>query len=181
MTRDSSNLVWIDLEMTGLEPRTDFIIEIATIVTNASLDIVAEGPVLAIHQSDDVLQRMDAWNTEQHGKSGLTQRVRESTCSVAEAERLTLEFVARHVPENTSPMCGNSVCQDRRFLHHHMARLESYFHYRHVDVSTLKELCRRWAPHVMEEFTKEPSHRALDDIRESIAELEFYRRRFLRT
>lgn len=175
MAQHADNLIWIDLEMTGLDPANDCIIEIATLVTDKHLNLLAEGPVLAIHQSDAVLTGMDDWNTRQHGKSGLTQRVRDSAISEAEAERQTLEFLQHHVPANSSPMCGNSICQDRRFLARCMPQLEKYFHYRNLDVSTLKELARRWAPQVAGGFTKEPKHLALDDIRDSIAELAYYR------
>ena len=180
MARDSANLVWIDLEMTGLDPDTERIIEIATIVTDTSLEVLAEGPEIVIHQAADVLAAMDEWNTEQHGRSGLTGRVLASTCMVQEAEKRTLEFVGRYVPPQTSPMCGNSVCLDRRFLHRHMPRLERFFHYRNLDVSTLKELCLRWAPETAQKFVKRAEHRALKDIRGSIAELRFYRDELLR-
>ena len=180
MTADASNLVWIDLEMTGLDPETESIIEIATVVTEATLEVVAEGPEIAIHQPAEVLAAMDEWNTEQHGRSGLIERVLASTCPVEEAEARTLEFLERHVPPRTSPMCGNSICLDRRFLHRHMPRLEHFFHYRNLDVSTLKELCLRWAPHKAERFEKPAEHRALADIRGSIAELRFYREELLR-
>jgi oligoribonuclease len=175
MTQDANNLVWIDLEMTGLDTRTDRIIEIATIVTDGRLNILAEGPVLAIHQPDAVLAAMDEWNTTQHAGSGLTQRVRESRLDEAQAERLTLEFLSDNVPANASPMCGNSICQDRRFLARCMPELERYFHYRNLDVSTLKELARRWAPEVAREFVKQGTHLALDDVRDSIRELQYYR------
>jgi len=177
MPQDANNLVWIDLEMTGLDTQTDRIIEIATIVTDASLNILAEGPVIAVHQSDEVLAAMDAWNTAQHAGSGLTARVRESRIDEAQAERLTLEFLADHVPANASPMCGNSICQDRRFLARCMPELERYFHYRNLDVSTLKELARRWAPAVASGFVKQSTHLALDDVRDSIRELQYYRER----
>jgi len=180
MTADASNLVWIDLEMTGLDPETERIIEIATVVTDVSLEVVAEGPEIAIHQSAEVLAAMDEWNTEQHGRSGLIERVLASTCPVQEAEARTLEFLERHVPPRTSPMCGNSICLDRRFLHRHMPRLEEFFHYRNLDVSTLKELCLRWAPDKAERFEKRAEHRALQDIRGSISELRFYRDELLR-
>lgn len=176
----ADNLIWIDLEMTGLDTDRDAIIEIATIVTDGQLSILAEGPVIAIHQSDEVLQDMDAWNTRQHTQSGLADRVRRSRHDTADAERETLAFLRQWVPERTSPMCGNSICQDRRFLHRLMPELERYFHYRHVDVSTLKELAARWAPDMAREFRKESTHLALDDIRDSIRELRFYRERFLR-
>ncbi|MGR8921831.1 MAG: oligoribonuclease [Gammaproteobacteria bacterium] len=173
------NLIWIDLEMTGLEPARDVIIEIATIVTSATLDERVEGPVIAIHQDDTVLAGMDEWNTRQHGQSGLTERVRQSRHTTAAAEQATLDFLARHVPAGVSPMCGNSICQDRRFLYKYMPRLAEYFHYRNLDVSTLKELARRWAPE-LPAFPKQGSHLALDDIRDSIAELEYYRAHLLR-
>lgn len=180
MTQDKGNLIWIDLEMTGLDTTSDHIIEIATVITNAQLEEIAEGPVIAIHQSDEVLEAMDAWNTTQHGQSGLVERVRSSRYSAAEAERLTLEFVSTYVPENTSPMCGNSICQDRRFLHRLMPNLERHFHYRNLDVSTVKELYKRWAPSGAEQFEKDSSHLALEDIRDSIDELKFYRQHFFR-
>jgi len=175
MTQDANNLVWIDLEMTGLDTQTDRIIEIATIVTDASLNILAEGPVIAIHQSDAVLAAMDEWNTTQHAGSGLTRRVRESRIDEAQAEQLTLSFLSNHVPANASPMCGNSICQDRRFLARCMPELERFFHYRNLDVSTLKELARRWAPAVANGFVKQSTHLALDDVRDSIRELQYYR------
>ncbi len=174
------NLIWIDLEMTGLDPDRDTILEIATIVTDSRLEILAEGPVLAIRHDEAVLAGMDEWNRKQHGGSGLLDRVRASDVDMAEAERRTLEFLRAHVPEGTSPMCGNSICQDRRFLARWMPRLEAYFHYRNLDVSTLKELARRWAPAVAEAVKKESTHLALDDIRESIRELRHYRDHFLR-
>ena len=180
MAPDSTNLVWIDLEMTGLHPDEDRIIEIATIVTDAYLEVLAEGPEIVIHQGAGVIAAMDAWNTEQHGRSGLTQRVLASTCTEGEAQARTLEFVKRFVPAGKSPMCGNSVCLDRRFLHRYMPRLERFFHYRSIDVSTLKELCRRWAPDTAGRFEKRAEHRALLDIRGSIAELRFYRDELLR-
>jgi len=175
MTQDANNLVWIDLEMTGLDTQTDRIIEIATIVTDASLNILAEGPVIAIHQSDAVLAAMDEWNTTQHAGSGLTRRVHESRIDEAQAEQLTLSFLSNHVPANASPMCGNSICQDRRFLARCMPELERFFHYRNLDVSTLKELARRWAPAVANGFVKQSTHLALDDVRDSIRELQYYR------
>jgi len=173
-------LVWVDLEMTGLDPDRDVIIEIATIVTDANLNVIAEGPVLAIHQGDAVLAGMDEWNTRQHGQSGLTQRVRASRIDADEAQDLTLEFLVRHVPPGTSPMCGNSICQDRRFMARHMPRLEAFFHYRNLDVSTVKELARRWRPDVLAAVNKQGTHLALDDIRDSIAELRHYREHFFR-
>ncbi len=180
MSQDPDNLIWIDLEMTGLDPARDRILEIATIVTDSRLNVLAEGPVIAIHQSDAVLDAMDEWCTRQHGQSGLTGRVRASRCDEAEAERLTLEFLRLHVPQGASPMCGNSICQDRRFLARWMPALEAYFHYRNLDVSTVKELARRWAPEVYEGMQKESRHLALDDIRDSIEELCYYRQRFFR-
>lgn len=175
MSLSADNLIWIDLEMTGLDTGSDHIIEIATLVTSPDLDILAEGPVLAIHQSDEALAAMDAWNTRQHGNSGLTQRVRDSRISLTEAERQTIAFLKQWVPEGASPMCGNSICQDRRFLARLMPELEKYFHYRNLDVSTLKELAKRWAPEIAEGFSKESSHLALDDIRDSVDELRYYR------
>jgi oligoribonuclease len=174
-----AKLVWIDLEMTGLDSQRDSIIEIATIVTDAELNVVAEGPALAIHQPDSVLAGMDEWNTRQHGRSGLVERVRASTITVAEAERQVLEFLAVHVVSGTSPMCGNSICQDRRFLAREMPRLEAFFHYRNLDVSTLKILAGLWAPQVLAGVVKSSTHLALADIRDSIAELQHYRRTFL--
>lgn len=180
MPVDKDNLIWIDLEMTGLSPERDVIIEIATIVTDANLNILAEGPVLAIHQCDAALAGMDEWNTRQHGGSGLTDRVRASAVTCRDAEQATLDFLAAWVPAGKSPMCGNSICQDRRFLARYMPRLEAYFMYRNLDVSTLKELARRWYPDVFGGFTKQSSHLALDDIRDSIAELKHYRSTMLR-
>jgi oligoribonuclease len=179
-TPAAGNLIWIDLEMTGLDTATDRIIEIATIVTDAQLDILAEGPVLAIHQPDEILNGMDEWNTRQHGKSGLTERVRKSALSEQDAERLTIEFLSRYVPENTSPMCGNSICQDRRFMARCMPELERYFHYRNLDVSTIKELAARWSPGLAAGFSKSSTHLALDDTRDSIRELLYYREHFFR-
>ena len=171
-------LIWIDLEMTGLLPESDTIIEIATLVTTAQLELIAEGPVLAIHQDDSTLARMDDWNQRQHGGSGLLQRVRESQVTLAEAERATLEFLAQHVVAGASPMCGNSICQDRRFMARLMPDLERFFHYRNLDVSTVKELAKRWMPSLADGFAKQGSHLALDDIRESVRELRYYRERF---
>ncbi|MDO8415315.1 MAG: oligoribonuclease [Agitococcus sp.] len=175
-----SNLIWIDLEMTGLNTDTDRIIEIATIVTDANLNILAEGPVMAIHQKDIILNGMDEWNTRQHGKSGLVERVRRSTIDEAEAEAKTIEFLSRFVDAKKSPMCGNSICQDRRFLYRTMPKLEEFFHYRNLDVSTVKELARRWRPEIMAGLSKESSHQALNDIRDSITELRYYREYFFR-
>lgn len=180
MAQDSSHLIWIDLEMTGLNPDTDLIIEIATIVTDKDLTILAQGPVLAVHQPDAALAAMDDWNQQHHGQSGLIERVRASTINDAEAERQTLAFLQHWVPENTSPICGNSVGQDRRFLYRYMPKLEAYFHYRNIDVSTLKELAARWAPEVKEGFKKESTHQALNDIVESIEELRYYREHFIK-
>ncbi|MBI5451488.1 MAG: oligoribonuclease [Gammaproteobacteria bacterium] len=180
MAASDKNLIWIDLEMTGLNPDQDRIIEIATIVTDSELNILAEGPVLAIRQPEPVLAAMDDWNQAQHGKSGLLQRVRSSAVDEAEAERQTLAFLADHVPPRTSPMCGNTICQDRRFLYRHMPALEQFFHYRNLDVSTLKELAARWSPAIMAGVQKASTHLALDDIRESIAELRYYRGHLLR-
>lgn len=173
-------LIWIDLEMTGLNTAWDGIIEIATVVTDADLNIIAEGPVLAIHQAEDMLAGMDEWNTRQHTKSGLVERVRNSTITEAEAERQTIDFLRRHVGRNLSPMCGNSICQDRRFMARLMPELEAYFHYRNLDVSTLKELAMRWAPDVPATFKKRASHLALDDIHDSIRELRHYREHLLK-
>jgi len=180
MPQDAKNLIWIDLEMTGLDTTSDEIIEIATVVTDARLNILAEGPVLAIHQPDSVMAAMDEWNTRQHGKSGLTERVKNSATTLAAAERQTLAFLCEWVPAKASPMCGNSICQDRRFLARLMPELEAFFHYRNLDVSTLKELAARWAPGLADKFQKKGAHLALDDIRESIEELAFYREHFIR-
>lgn len=180
MPVDASNLIWIDLEMTGLDTQRDKIIEIATVVTDANLSILAEGPVIAIHQPSAILEKMDVWNRNQHGGSGLIERVHASGYDEATAETETLEFLSQFVPAGASPMCGNSICQDRRFLARCMPTLEAFFHYRNLDVSTLKELARRWAPSVADGFIKESQHLALEDIRDSIAELRFYRNHFLR-
>ncbi|QSX34325.1 oligoribonuclease [Shewanella avicenniae] len=177
MAANADNLIWIDLEMTGLEPATDRIIEIATIVTDKELNILAEGPVIAIHQSDEVLAAMDDWNQQHHGASGLIDRVHASEYSEEDAIRATISFLEQHVPKGKSPMCGNSIGQDRRFLNKYMLELEDYFHYRNLDVSTIKELVRRWQPDIMQDFKKQNTHQALDDIRESVAELRFYRER----
>ena len=178
--QDPDNLIWIDLEMTGLEPQRDVIIEIATIVTDKELNILAEGPMLAVHQADDILNGMDEWCTTQHGKSGLTQRVKDSRLSEAQAEQQTIDFLRQYVPQGASPMCGNSICQDRRFLANYMPALEEFFHYRNLDVSTIKELARRWSPEVYKGFNKESSHLAMDDIKDSINELIYYREHALK-
>ena len=175
MPQDPKALIWIDLEMTGLNPDSDRIIEIATIVTDAKLNIVAEGPVLAVHQSDTVLEGMDAWNTRTHAATGLTERVKVSGLSEADVEKDSIKFLKRYVAKNKSPMCGNTICQDRRFLARHMPELEAFFHYRNIDVSSIKELVQRWQPDLLKGFEKKNTHKALDDIRESIEELKFYR------
>ncbi|TPE52009.1 oligoribonuclease [Maribrevibacterium harenarium] len=175
MSYNEQNLIWIDLEMTGLEPETDTIIEIATIVTDKDLNILAKGPNLAIHQPKEVMDAMDEWCTTHHGQSGLTARVLSSEFSMAQAEQATIDFLAQYVPAGKSPICGNSVGQDRRFLYKYMPKLETYFHYRYLDVSTIKELARRWQPEVLQGFKKQESHLALDDILESIEELRYYR------
>ena len=180
MPQDAKNLIWIDLEMTGLDSDNDKIIEIATIVTDSELNILAEGPMIAIHQSDEIMKGMDEWNTNQHGQSGLTKRVKESAANEAEAERVTIEFLREYVPEGKSPMCGNSICQDRRFLYRSMPDLEKYFHYRNLDVSSLKELAARWSPTVYKGFSKSSSHLAMDDTRDSINELKYYREHFIK-
>lgn len=179
MTFSTDNLIWIDMEMTGLDPEKERIIEIATIVTDSRLNVIAEGPVMAVHQSDDLLNAMDKWNTRQHNSSGLVTRVKNSTISESEAEAKTLEFLKKYVPAGKSPMCGNSVYQDRRFLYRYMPELEKYFHYRLLDVSTLKELAMRWAPQVYNGLQKDSKHLALDDIRDSIEELKYYRENFI--
>ncbi len=175
-----TNLIWIDLEMTGLDPEQERIIEIATLVTDADLNIIAEGPNLVIHQDDALLDAMDEWCTRQHGQSGLTQQVRDSTLSERDAELATLEFIKQHVDQGASPICGNSIGQDRRFLVPYMPELEAYFHYRNLDVSTIKELARRWRPDVLNSVTKKGSHLALDDIKDSINELAHYRQHFFK-
>lgn len=180
MSDRKTNLIWIDLEMTGLVPETDLIIEIATIVTDAHLNTLEQGPVIAVHQSDEALNAMDEWNTKTHGNSGLVQRVKDSSVDDASAEKETIKFLEKWVDKGASPICGNSIGQDRRFLYRYMPTLEDYFHYRNLDVSTLKELARRWAPEVCDGFKKKGTHQALDDIIESIEELKHYREHFLK-
>ncbi|MGP1834045.1 oligoribonuclease [Shewanella sp. TB7-MNA-CIBAN-0143] len=176
MAVDANNLIWVDLEMTGLEPDVDRVIEIATLVTDQELNIIAQGPVLAIYQTDEVLAGMDDWNQKHHGESGLVDRVRASKCSEQDAITQTIDFLAQYVPKGASPMCGNSIGQDRRFLNKYMLELEEFFHYRNIDVSTVKELVRRWSPETMNGFSKKNTHQALEDIKESIAEMQFYRK-----
>ena len=175
MSKHDSNLVWIDMEMTGLDPETCVVMEIATIVTDAQLNILAEGPVIAVHQSDEVLDSMDEWCTRVHGESGLTARCRESKISVEEAASQTIAFLEQWVDAGKSPLCGNTIGQDRRFMVKYMPELEAYFHYRNIDVSTIKELTRRWKPEILDGFEKKGVHLALDDIRESIEEMRYYR------
>jgi len=179
-SQKDKNLIWIDLEMTGLDTQQDKIIEIATIVTDSELNILAEGPMLAIHQSDEIMAGMDDWNTKQHGGSGLTKRVAESTLDEAEAEKQTIAFLEQYVSKGKSPMCGNSICQDRRFLARCMPELEAFFHYRNLDVSSVKELAVRWSPKITRGFVKNSSHLALDDTRDSINELIYYREHFIK-
>jgi len=180
LSLSDQNLVWIDLEMTGLSPERDRIIEIAVVVTDANLGCRTEGPVFAVHQSDATLDAMDAWNKGTHGRSGLIDRVKASTVDEASASAQVIEFLKRYVPAGKSPMCGNSICQDRRFLANHMPELEAFFHYRNLDVSTLKELAKRWKPDIMAGFKKAQAHTALADIQESIDELAYYREHFLK-
>jgi oligoribonuclease len=179
LARSDDNLIWIDLEMTGLYPETDRIIEIAVVVTDPQLQVRVEGPVLAIHQSDATLDAMDAWNKGTHGKSGLIDRVKASTVNEESAQEQVIEFLKTYVPSGKSPMCGNSICQDRRFLAKTMPKLEAFFHYRNLDVSTLKELAKRWKPDILAGFKKAQAHTALADIQESIDELVYYREHFL--
>lgn len=174
------NLVWVDMEMTGLDPDNDRIIEVAAVVTDADLNIIAEGPVFAIHQSDETLDKMDNWNKGTHGRSGLIDRVKASTVTEAQAEQELIAFLKQYVPAGKSPMCGNSICQDRRFMARGMPKLEAFFHYRNLDVSTLKELCRRWKPELASGFKKHQKHTALADIVESIEELRYYREHFIK-
>jgi len=178
--QDANNLIWVDMEMTGLDPEGDVVIEIATIVTDSLLNTLAEGPVIAVHQSDSRLDGMDEWNTRHHNQSGLVARVRASDIDEARAERDTVAFLEQWVPAGASPMCGNSICQDRRFMARHMPGLETYFHYRNLDVSTLKILMLRWRPELAPGISKSAAHLALDDIRESISEMRYYREHFLR-
>ncbi len=181
LVRKKSNLVWIDLEMTGLSPANDRIIEIATIVTDIHLKVVGEGPEIVIHQSDERLEAMDEWNTKTHGESGLIEKVRASTIDEQEAERRTLVFLRRYATKNRSPLCGNAICQDRRFLDRYMPELSGYLHYRHLDVSTIKELAKRWRPDLVQDQHKKSRHRAKDDILDSIEELRRYRDGFFLT
>ncbi|MDH5649792.1 MAG: oligoribonuclease [Gammaproteobacteria bacterium] len=178
MPQDPNALIWIDLEMTGLNPDSDRVIEVATIVTDANLNVIAEGPVLAVYQPDSVLNGMDEWNTRTHTSTGLVERIKASGLSEADVEKDTLKFLKQHVGKNKSPMCGNTICQDRRFLARHMPELEAWFHYRNIDVSSIKELVRRWKPDMLNGYEKKNTHKAIDDIRESIEELRFYREKF---
>ncbi|MFO1346097.1 MAG: oligoribonuclease [Rhodocyclaceae bacterium] len=180
MAQDANNLIWLDMEMTGLDPDRDRVIELAMVVTDAGLETLAESPVWTVHQSDAVLDAMDDWNKKTHGRSGLIERVRASTTDEAAVAAEAMAFVAEWVGKRVSPMCGNSICQDRRFMARYMPELEAYFHYRNLDVSTLKELCRRWKPEVAKGFEKKADHTAMADIRESIAELRYYRDNFLK-
>jgi oligoribonuclease len=178
--KNSDNLIWIDLEMTGLDPHTDHIIEIATIVTDSELNVIAEGPELAIHQEEGIMDAMDEWNQKHHGESGLIDRVRESCHHEKDAEAETIEFLSKFIDPGQSPMCGNSICQDRRFLANWMPELENFFHYRNIDVSSFKEVVRRWYPGVVEGLNKSGAHQALEDVRESIEELRYYRKHILK-
>lgn len=178
--KNNQNLIWIDLEMTGLSPENDRIIEIATVVTDMQLNILAEGPVFAIHQDDARIAGMDEWNTRQHNQSGLVKRIQESTVTEAQAEKATIEFLQQYIDKGKSPMCGNSICQDRRFLCNYMPELAAFFHYRNLDVSTLKELVIRWRPEILSGVVKQSKHLALDDIKDSIEELAYYRQHFIK-
>lgn len=180
MALNENHLVWLDMEMTGLDPAKERIIEVAVVVTDAQLEVIAEGPVLAIHQSDELLDGMDAWNKGTHGRSGLIERVKASTVTEADAETQLLDFLSQYVPPGKSPLCGNTISQDRRFMFNYMPRFETFFHYRNLDVSTLKELCRRWKPEIYKGFQKKSKHEALADIYESIDELKYYREHFLK-
>ena len=179
MAQDPGNLIWIDMEMSGLSPDNDRVLEVAIVITDAQLNVVAEGPVRVVHQPDAVFERMDSWNKSTHKKSGLIDRAKAAIQNEAEVEAELIAFLAQHLPENTSPMCGNSICQDRRFLARHMPKLEAFFHYRNLDVSTLKELAKRWKPGIMAGFAKHGKHQALADIHESIEELRYYKEKFL--
>ena len=179
MPQDPNNLIWIDLEMTGLNPEADRIIEVATIVTDSQLNVLAEGPVIAVHQEDQIMNSMDEWNTRTHGKTGLTERVKNSRTVENEAEKQTIDFLKQYVGKNQSPMCGNSICQDRRFLARYMPELEAWFHYRNLDVSSIKELAKRWKPEILGGYSKKNTHQAMDDIREAIEELQYYRKHFM--
>ncbi len=180
MAQDPNNLIWVDMEMSGLDPDKDKVLEVAVIITNAQLETLVEAPTLVVHQADSVLNNMDKWNTDTHGKSGLTQRCRESKMNEDEAAESMVKFIAQYVAQNASPMCGNSVHQDRRFMVRHLPKLEAWFHYRNLDVSTLKELARRWKPELLNGLTKHGRHEALADIQESIAELKYYRMHMLK-
>jgi oligoribonuclease len=179
MAQDPGNLIWIDMEMSGLSPDNDRVLELAIVITDSQLNVIAEGPVKVVHQSDDVFERMDSWNKATHKKSGLIDRVKAATQDEAEVEADMIAFLAQHLTVSTSPMCGNSICQDRRFLARHMPKLEAFFHYRNLDVSTLKELAKRWKPSIMAGFAKHGKHEALADIHESIEELKYYKEHFL--
>jgi oligoribonuclease len=181
MAQDNNNLIWVDMEMTGLNPDTDRIIEVALVITDSQLNTVAEGPVLVVHQPDEILDGMDKWNQSTHAKSGLIDKVKASTLKEAEVEAQMVEFLKLHVPSGISPMCGNSICQDRRFMVRSMPQLEAYFHYRNLDVSTLKELAKRWKPEIVANFSKDSKHEALADIYDSINELKHYRQHFIVT
>src|SRR4026209_2596017 len=179
MAQDPGNLIWIDMEMSGLNPDTDRVLELAIVITDSQLNVIAEGPVKVVHQPDEVFERMDSWNKSTHKKSGLSDRVKAATQSETQVEAELIAFLVQHLPANTSPMCGNSICQDRRFLARHMPKLEAFFHYRNLDVSTLKELAKRWKPGIMAGFAKHGKHEALADIHESIEELKYYKEKFL--